>query len=546
MEEVLQVFKNWLNIGLELSQGLFSILFLLVLVVIPIAYLFDISQSRHAVRRNYPVIGRFRYFFEHIGEFFRQYFFSMDREELPFNRAQRSWVYRAAKDISNTIAFGSSRDLKKVGTVLFANCPYPTLGEDATPVSEQIVGAGCKNPYKTKSIFNISGMSYGALSKPAILALAEGSKIAGCWINTGEGGLSKYHLQSGCDIVFQIGTAKYGVRDPFNNSLSESKLIDLAAHPQVRMFEIKLSQGGKPGKGGILPGVKVTEEIAKIRCIPKGKDSISPNRHPEIKSDADLLDMIAYIREVTGKPVGFKTVIGSEQWLDHLFGLICQRGKATAPDFITVDGADGGTGAAPMPLLDDMGLPLSESLPMLVNKLQEYELNERVKVIASGKLITPADAAWALCLGANFIASARGFMFALGCIQALQCNKDTCPTGITTHKRKLQRGLNPKLKSVRVANYAKNIVHEIGMIAHSCGVKHPLELERHHARIVQANGLSIPLDILYPVSKIKKFKERRNWETRPWSKKESIKKNLEDTIINISLKDLSQKKSTSW
>ncbi len=545
MEEVFQIFKNWLNIGLELSQGLFSVLFLLVLVVIPIAYLCDISQSRHAVRRNYPVIGRFRYFFEHIGEFFRQYFFSMDREELPFNRAQRSWVYRAAKDISNTIAFGSSRDLNKVGTVLFVNCPYPTLGEDATPVSEQIVGAGCKYPYITKSIFNISGMSYGALSKPAILALSEGSKIAGCWLNTGEGGLSKYHLQSGCDLVFQLGTAKYGVRDPFNNSLSESKLIDVAANSQVRMFEIKLSQGGKPGKGGILPGAKVTAEIAKIRCIPKGKDSISPNRHPEIKNDADLLDMIAYIREVTGKPVGFKTVIGSEQWLDHLFGLICQRGKASAPDFITVDGADGGTGAAPMPLLDDMGLPLSESLPMLSNKLREYELNERVKVIASGKLITPADAAWALCLGANFIASARGFMFALGCIQALQCSKDTCPTGITTHNKKLQRGLNPKLKSIRVANYVKNIVHEIGMIAHSCGVKHPLELERHHARIVQANGLSIPLDTLYPNSKTKKFKERRNWETRPWSKKESAPNNLEDTIVNVSLKDLSQKKSTS-
>lgn len=545
MQDVIDVIKYWLAIGLDLSQALFSVLFLLMLVVIPVLYLIDITQSRHAVRRNYPVVGRFRYFFEHMGEFFRQYFFSMDREEMPFNRAQRSWVYRAAKDISNTIAFGSSRDLKKVGTVLFANCPYPTLGEDATPMSQQIVGPQCKYPFRTKSIFNISAMSYGALSKPAIQALAEGARASGCWLNTGEGGLSKYHLQSECDIVFQIGTAKFGVRDPFNSMLSESKLLEVAEHPQVRMFEIKLSQGGKPGKGGILPGAKVTEEIAKIRGIPKGQDSLSPNRHPDINCDADLLDMMSYIRDVTGKPVGFKTVIGSEKWLDHLFGLIKQRGARFAPDFITVDGADGGTGAAPMPLLDDMGLPLSESLPMLVNKLREHKLQDHVKIIASGKLITPVDAAWALCLGANFIASARGFMFALGCIQALQCNKDTCPTGITTHKTRLQKGLNPRLKSVRVANYVNNIVHEIGMIAHSCGVNHPLELSRHHARVVQENGISIPLDEIYPVAQIKHFKERRNWETRPWSKKEIAKNNLEDTEINISPDELSNKKSTS-
>ncbi len=545
MQEIFQIIKGWIVIGLDLSQALFSVLFLMLLIIVPVMYLMDISQSTHAVRRNFPVIGRFRYFFEHMGEFFRQYFFSMDREEMPFNRAQRSWVYRAAKNISNTIAFGSSRDLKKVGTVLFSNCPYPTLGEDATPISEQVVGAECKYPFTTKSIFNISAMSYGALSKPAILALAEGAKSSGCWLNTGEGGLSEYHLKSGCDIVFQIGTAKYGVRDPFNNALSVSKLSEVAAHPQMRMFEIKLSQGGKPGKGGILPGAKVTEEIAHIRGIHKGQDSISPNRHPDITCDADLLDMIKYIRDLTGKPVGFKTVIGTEKWLDHLFGLINQRGKEYAPDFITVDGADGGTGAAPMPLLDDMGLPLSESLPMLVNKLHEYKLHDDVKVIASGKLITPVDAAWALSLGANFITSARGFMFALGCIQALQCNKDTCPTGITTHNKRLQRGLNPHLKSTRVASYVNNMVHEIGMIAHSCGVNHPLELERHHARVVQENGLSVPLDELYPLPETRAFKERRNWETRPWSKKDIPQCNPEETAVNISLQDLSQKKSTS-
>ena len=314
MDDFLRFGKTVISYGLEISQDLFSILFLLLLVCIPILYITDITQSKHAVRRNFPVIGRFRYFFEHVGEFFRQYFFSMDREEMPFNRAQRSWVYRAAKDISNTIAFGSSRDLKKVGTVLFANCPYPTLGEDAAPVSEQTIGTDCKYPFTTKSIFNISGMSYGAISKPAVLALAEGAKRSGCWLNTGEGGLSKYHLRSGCNIVFQIGTAKYGVRDPISGELSEAKLREVADHDQVRMFELKLSQGGKPGKGGILPGTKVTKEVAEIRGVRIGEDSVSPNRHPEISCDADLLDMIEYIRNITGKPVGIKSVIGSEEW----------------------------------------------------------------------------------------------------------------------------------------------------------------------------------------------------------------------------------------
>ena len=537
MDQFLTIGKTWIDYGLEISQDLFSIIFLLLLVCLPIMYIADISQSKHAVRRNFPIIGRFRYFFEHIGEFFRQYFFSMDREEMPFNRAQRSWVYRAAKDISNTIAFGSSRDLKKVGTVLFANCPYPTLGEDAASLSKQVVGPDSRNPYITKALFNISAMSYGAISKPAVLALAEGAKRSGCWLNTGEGGLSKYHLRSGCDIVFQIGTAKYGVRDPISGQLSESKLLEVANHKQVRMFEIKLSQGGKPGKGGILPGAKVTKEVAEIRGIRIGEDSISPNRHPEISCDSDLLDMIEYIRELTGKPVGIKCVIGSEDWLDELFKLVISRDMSSAPDFITVDSADGGTGAAPMPLLDDVGLPLSESLPMLVNKLNQYGLYERVKVVASGKLVTPADVAWAICLGANFVVSARGFMFALGCIQALQCNKDTCPTGITTHNKKLQRGLNPRHKAIRVANYVKNIVHEVGMIAHSCGVKHPRELDRRHARVVQANGLSIPLNVLYPVS-IMPVVERRNMATRPWSNQQGVTNDLENTVVNKQIDEI--------
>jgi glutamate synthase domain-containing protein 2 len=481
---------------IEYLAELFILAVGLALLGLVVVYIVDITQTKHAIRRNYPVVGHLRYFFEHLGTFFRQYFFAMDREELPFNRAERSWVYRAAKNIDNTVAFGSTRDLTPAGTILFVNCPFPVLGQDAAPTGEVTIGPDCKKPYATKSIFNISGMSYGAISRPAVLALSRGAYKAGCWLNTGEGGLSPYHLEGGADIVLQIGTAKYGVRDELGQ-LSDEKLREAAVHEQVRMFEIKLSQGAKPGKGGILPGSKVTKEIAAIRGIPKGQDSISPNRHPEVDSVEDLLNMIARIRNVTGKPVGFKCVVGAYGWLDALCNEIKKRGTRSAPDFITIDSADGGTGAAPMSLIDYMGLPIEESLPMLVDILVKHELKDRIKVIASGKLITPAEVAWALCAGADFINSARGFMFALGCIQALQCNKNTCPTGITTHNPRLQKGLNPDSKAERVANYAKNMEYEVGVIAHSCGVKEPRQLRRFHARLVGKDGLSRSLDEIY-------------------------------------------------
>ncbi len=440
--------------SIELAAFLFIFAIGVGVVAVIVLYIIDKSQRAHAIRHNFPVIGRFRYIFEELGEFFRQYFFAMDREELPFNRAVRTWVYRAAKNLDNTVAFGSTRDLRPTGTVLFVNCPFPTLNQDAVPTSNVTIGPHADKPYTTDSIFNISGMSYGAISKPAVLALSNGARMAGCWMNTGEGGLSPYHLEGGADIVFQIGTAKYGVRDHEGN-LSDEKLCEIAAHDQVKMFEIKLSQGAKPGKGGILPGGKVTEEISKIRGIPVGSDSISPNRHPDIDSGDDLLDMIDRIRTVTGKPVGIKAVMGAYGWIDENLEKIKARGIESAPDFITVDSADGGTGAAPMSLIDYMGLPIQESLPLVVDRLKAHNLRDRIKVIASGKLITPAEVAWAFAVGADFVVSARGFMFALGCIQALQCNKNTCPTGITTHNKKLQSGLDPVIKAERVRNYAK-------------------------------------------------------------------------------------------
>jgi len=482
--------------GIEVMSVLFIFTIGIGVLVVIVTYVLDISQTHHAIRKNYPVIGRFRYFFERLGEFFRQYFFAMDREELPFNRAQRNWVYRAAKNNNNMVAFGSTRDLRPPGTVLFVNCPFPTLDVDAVDAKEVTIGPYCEQPYTANSFFNISAMSFGALSKAAVTALSYGAYKAGCWMNTGEGGLSPYHLEGGADLVFQIGTAKYGVRS-ITGELDDEKLKEVAKHIQVKMFELKLSQGAKPGKGGILPAAKVTKDIAMIRGIKEGEASISPNRHPDINSSDDLLDMINRIRRVTGKPVGFKAVLGLSGWLDTLFECINKRGIEYAPDFITVDSADGGTGAAPMSLMDDVGMPLRESLSVVVDKLKQHGLRDRVKVIASGKLITPTDVAWALCVGADFINSARGFMFSLGCIQALQCNKNTCPTGITTHNKKLQKGLNPANKAIRVQHYVENLTHEVGLIAHSCGVKEPRELKRFHARIVQNSGLSIPMDELY-------------------------------------------------
>ena len=468
-----------------------------VLAVLAILFVIDRMQTEDAIRRNYPVVGRFRGLFTSLGEFFRQYFFAMDREELPFNRAQREWVKHTAEEKGNTVAFGSTRNLHVPGTPIFTNASFPPLDDQFASTERLVIGADSRAPYAAPSIFNLSGMSYGAISKPAVRALSKGCAEAGVWMNTGEGGLSPYHLEGGCDIVFQMGTAKFGVRDA-EGRLNDDKLREVAAHDQVKMIEIKLAQGAKPGKGGILPAAKISPEIAEIRGLPAGQDGISPNRHAEIDSWDDLLDFIAHVREVSGLPTGIKTVLGTEKAFDEFFEVIVKRGVDSAPDFITLDGGEGGTGASPMPLMDLVGVSIRESLPRVSALRNAHGLKDRIRLIASGKLVGPGDVAWALCAGADFIVSARGFMFSLGCIQALKCNKNTCPTGITTHNPRFQKGLVADEKFKKVAAYATGMNKEIETIAHSVGVSEPRKMRRDHVRIVQPNGSSISLATLYP------------------------------------------------
>jgi glutamate synthase domain-containing protein 2 len=481
-----------------IAYGLGTLVAFLVIATLVVVFIRDVTQKKHSVLRNYPVIGHLRYWMEELGEYFRQYLFSNDREEMPFNRATRGWVYRLAKDEGGVIGFGSTNNSNEPGSILFVNAPYPVLEEDRLPTPPMVIGEGyCREPYVAKSVINISGMSFGAISEPAVRALSMGAAKAGCWMDTGEGGLSPFHLEGGCDVMMQIGTANYGIRDQ-NGLFSPERAREIAALPNVKAFEIKLSQGAKPGKGGVLPAAKVSEQIARIRGIPPYVDSISPNRHRDIANADQLLDHIARVRDITGKPVGVKTAVGGWQFVNELAEAIHRRGPEYAPDFLAIDGGEGGSGAAPQALMDHMALPIMEALPRVVDALIESGLRDRIRVIAAGKLVTSARAAWALCAGADFVNSARGFMFSLGCIQALRCHLNTCPTGVTTHNKRLQRGLVVEEKYLRVANYALNMNREIDMIAHSCGCRHSRELRREHVRIVQSAGHSVALNILYP------------------------------------------------
>ena len=456
-----------------------------VLLALAGLYIHDKRQTAHTILRNYPIIGYFRYFAETLGEYMRQYQYLPDWAERPFNRLERGWVYRSAKGVSNLRSFGS----ENVPAFVFRNAAFPVLDEEKRSYPGKQIGVSeglgaCRQPYLAKTFFNISGMSYGALSPAAVSALSRGAKVAGIWMATGEGGLAPNHLEGGCDVVMQMGTAKYGVRNP-DGTLSETKLREIAAHEQVRMFEVKLAQGAKPGKGGILPGAKVTAEIAAIRGIPQGQDSISPNRHHDIGNVRELSQFVQRVRDITGKPVGVKFVAGDTEFLEAWFE-DCVAHPEGCPDYVQIDGGEGGTGAAPSALIDYVGLPITIALPMVAAARERHGLEQRIRIIASAKLITPDKVAWALCMGADFVSSARGFMFSLGCIQAMKCGSGHCPTGVTASVPSLIAGLDPTDKAARVARYAQQVREEVEIIAHSCGLtdvtgfrpRHVTEIER--------------------------------------------------------------------
>ena len=467
-----------------------------VLLALAIIAVRDLTQKKHAVTRNFPVIGHLRYFFEEFGQPFRQYLFSSDLEERPYNRVTRSWVYASAKGQNSYVGFGSQVDQHEPGRMHILPSMYPTLSGESTDLSyPRIIGRTRREPYQPRRFANISGMSFGALSPNAVRALSRGARLAGCYMSTGEGSLSPYHMEGDCDILYQIGPAKFGCRTA-DGRFDDDKAARILALPQVKMVEIKLGQGAKPGKGGVLTKEKITREIAQIRGIPMGHDCHSPNRFEEFHDASSLLDFVARVRRLTGKPIGLKMVVGSNAEVEELCGEIRKRGDG--PDFIAVDGKEGGSGAAPLALADYVGLPLIDGLTAVDSALRRNGLRDEVTLIASGKIATGGEVATHIALGADLVHIGRGFLFSIGCIQALRCHTNTCPTGVTTQNRWLQSGLDPADKGVRVRNYSLALERDLQMITHACGLQHPNQLHRGHVVVNIAPGVRKSLLELFP------------------------------------------------
>lgn len=462
---------------------------------------YDSFQIKHTLRRNYPLVGRLRYLFESIRPEMRQYFFEGELDGKPFNRRQRSIVYQRAKNVKQTISFGMQDDPNRIGYEWVAHSIYPVQIRQELRVN--IGNRACLQPYNS-SVLNIGAMSYGALSKTAISSLNKGAAIGGFAHNTGEGGISDYHLEGG-DLIWQIGTGYFGCRDGkgfFSSRLFEEK-ANLA---NVKMIELKLSQGAKPGHGGLLPSHKNTPEIARIRNIEPFTTVHSPSAHTAFTNSAELLYFISHLRELSGgKPVGFKICIGNKVEFEEIANQMAITG--ILPDFITVDGAEGGTGAAPLEFIDYMGMALTDAIVFVNKTLIKYGVREEIKIIASGKVITAFDIAKNIALGADLCYSARGMMFSLGCIQALQCDSGKCPVGIATQEKTLYLGIDVSDKSVRVANFHKNTIIALTDFLGACGKESLSDIspELFHRRVNHNENLNF-LEIYYNNT----FKNRNN------------------------------------
>lgn len=437
---------------------------LLFLNVINGFYLF--VQKRHTLLRNFGVLAQARYFIESIGPEMRQYLFASDTEERPFNRQERAEVYRKAYSVDSAASFGSQNEFDAT-ELKIRHSMFPVHAKDMEPFYV-VLGEERQLPtaYSIDQPIIISAMSFGALGENAVRSLARGAKAAGIPMNTGEGGHPKYHLMEGCDLIFQIGTAKFGVRND-DGSLNDCKLSALTENESIRMVEIKLSQGAKPGKGGLLPKEKISAEIAELRGVPRDRDVVSPPGHLECSDAAATVKFIGRVQDVGGLPTGIKLCLGNVAEFEKLVEEM--KSQQIYPDWITVDGAEGGTGAAPKSFMDSVGMPLWPALHTVNQTLIEAGIRDRMKLLASGKLINAGRIITAMALGADACYSARGFMLSLGCIQALQCGKNTCPIGITTHDPELQRGLDIASKSVRVKNFVHNLVHDVEQLQAATG-----------------------------------------------------------------------------
>jgi len=513
------------DVLIVVTFGLMLLMFTAPIVVLGYFYLRDRNQMQHAILRNYPLLGRVRYLFEMVGPELRQYFYDDDSVGKPFSRTDMQSIVISGKYLGTVIGFGSKRDFEEEGYYI-RNSMFPRLEAELLMDRESriqtrryvgheglftrkeyltevetspcllaaseavVVGPGCREPFVARGLVGMSAMSYGALGDRAVTAISEGLGIAsGSWMNTGEGGLAPYHLKGGGDVVMQIGPGKFGIRDE-NGAISWEKLREVAGVPEVKAFELKLAQGAKI-RGGHVEGAKVTPEIAAIRGVKPWTTIDSPNRFEEFDSVQGLCALIERIREEGGKPVGVKVVVGSNDSLEALAGYMASSG--TGPDFITVDGGEGGSGATYQELADSVGLPLKPALLIADDTLRRRGVRDRVKVFASGKLFSADRVAIALAMGADMVNIARAFMISVGCIGAQKCHTNECPVGVATTDPGLQKALVVQEKRHRVANYVVNMRKGLFMLAAAAGLEAPTRFTREHVVYRDGNGRAVPL-----------------------------------------------------
>ncbi len=458
-------------------MGRYDELVLIVLAALIAVGLYDITQTRHAILRNYPVLGHVRYFMEFIRPEIRQYLLEGDEDAVPFSREQRALVYRRAKGVPSDHPFGTLKDVYGNAYEYIQHSARPTVGLDPASFRISIGNDQCLQPYSA-SIFNISAMSFGALSAAAISALNAGAAKGGFYHDTGEGSISPYHIAGGGDIVWEVASGYFGCRT-LDGQFDAEQFRAKAALPQVKMIEIKLSQGAKPGHGGVLPKIKLTPEIAQTRGVPLDRDCISPAHHSAFSTPLELMAFITRLRDLSGgKPVGFKLCVGHPWEFMGIVKAMLQTG--VVPDFIVVDGGEGGTGAAPQEFSDHVGTPLREGLRLVHNTLVGAGLRDRIKIGAAGKVTSAFGIASMLALGADWVNAARAFMFALGCVQSLSCHTNHCPTGVATQDRRRQKALNVPSKAERVYQYHRRTVQVLADMVAAAGLRHPDDLQPLH------------------------------------------------------------------